>query len=249
MTAFRDIGRRKWLARQRSTELYLDWFSMLGGLKNLNLVCYCDDALRERLPAGEYEVRPFEEEDTFWGSYMEQARKIARDPDFQKAINKTSMYHPEHFLPKYALLTHCKTDFLRRAKNQFPEFDYYIWIDFGGCRVSVDPDVKFDWSPWLDDKIHFQTYRDMEKYSEDFPEDYLSLCQVPDVIDPSVFIVPKEKVDWYAAVYEEELRAMLDGGVLDDSQSVMLRLTQKYPEQIVCERIGEWDHLLYQAIP
>ncbi len=244
VTAFRDIGRGKWLRCQRSTELYLEWFSMLCKLKHLNLVCYCDESFQKELPSGDYKVRPFAEEQTFWGKYIDRARQIAKDPVFRNAIGKRKVY-PEHRCPEYAMLTHCKASFLKRAKEQFPDVTHYIWIDFGCCRIPIEEDALFDWSPWMDDKIHFQALCNPQGY----PKDRFSLCiQSPDVIAAAVIIVPRELIDWYLPVYEEELKAMLEEGILDDEQNVMLQLARRFPEYITMERVPGWYSLLYEAI-
>lgn len=96
----------------------------------------------------------------------------------------------------------------------------------------------------MDDKIHFQAFRSLE----DCPEDSLKLCKVGYVIAAAIFIVPREQVDWYAAVYEDELKEMLDANVVDDDHQIMMKLARKYPEKIVLEMVEEWQDLLYEAI-
>lgn len=97
----------------------------------------------------------------------------------------------------------------------------------------------------MDDKIHFQALCNPQGY----PKDRFSLCiQSPDVIAAAVIIVPRELIDWYLPVYEEELKAMLEEGILDDEQNVMLQLARRFPEYITMERVPGWYSLLYEAI-
>ncbi len=243
VTAFHHIGQNSRSNFHKSMNLYLEWFSMLCRLRNLNLVCYCDSEMQKQLPTGDYEVRDFEEEFTFWGKYMEQVRRISKDSAFREYMKEYTML-PRYSLPEYILMAHCKVNFLKRAKVQFPDFSHYVWMDFGCCRVPIDPAAVFDWSPWMDDKIHFQAFRSLE----DCPEDSLKLCKVGYVIAAAIFIVPREQVDWYAAVYEDELKEMLDANVVDDDHQIMMKLARKYPEKIVLEMVEEWQDLLYEAI-
>ncbi len=240
-----------WFLRNRglyfniNNQLDLEQFSILGELKHLPLVCYCDDVIQKQLIPGGYEVRPIEGENTFWGKYLEQSLGIAGEPDFQENLTGYFGRYQGDQWAQYTLMLHCKANFLQRAKAEFPDYSHYIFLGFGCCFVPIDPAVVFDWSPWLDEKIHFQAYEDKENDTEAAA----SRCRRGNVIAASLFILPREEVDWYVSVYEEELKALLDDKILADDSYIMLKLARKYSKKITLEIIEEMQGLLYEAIP
>jgi hypothetical protein len=244
VTAFRDLGRGRWRSFRRGSSLYLEWFAMMTALRNLPLVCYCEDELRRELPPGEYYVEAYNLDDTFHKAYYEREKEIAESPAFKKWIGERAL-NPEHQNPDYSMTTHCKVNFVRRAARQYPGCSHYIWIDFGAVREPLHPDTVFDWSRLLDDKIHMQAFGDPAS----FPSDPRELCRTsPDALSAALFVVPAEKIQWYESAYERELQRNHKLGIADDEQNIMLRLAQQYPDQITADRVEHWQGFLYDSI-
>lgn len=244
VTAFRDINRGTWNAFRRSCRLYMEWFSMLAALRGLRLVCYCEDELQKELPPGSYAIRDYDMDDTFYRTYYDREKEIMQRPDFKEWIGQRAL-NPEHSNPDYSMVTHCKANFVRRAAEQYPGFSHYIWIDFGAVRYPLHPDTAFDWHRLMDDKIHMQVFGDPRS----FPADARQLCkESPDALLAALFVVPAEKTRWYERIYEQELKYNYDCGIADDEQNIMLRLVQKYPEEITADRVRHWHSFFYDSI-
>lgn len=244
VTAFRDINRDKWNVFQRSRRLYMEWFSTLAALCSLQLVCYCPKELQPELPSGQYILRDYDMEDTFYRTYYDSEKKIMARPDFQKWIGER-IYHPEHWNPDYSMVTHCKVNFVRRAAQQYPNYSHYIWIDFGAVRYPLHPDTVFDWSRLMDDKIHMQVFGN----PMDYPTNARKLCKKsPDALSAALFVVPAGKIQWYENAYEQELKRNHELNIADDEQNIMLRLAQKYPGHIAVDLVRDWQDFLYDSI-
>lgn len=243
VTAFLEMGRENWAHFQRSSRLYRAWFSTLASLENLELVCYYEKDRWKELPRGNYTLRDFQKEDTFFRDYYEAEKEIMQNQAFRAWIGNRRA-NPEHSKPDYSMMTHCKANFLRRARQQYPGHSHYAWIDFGIAREPMAPDTRFDWRPLMDEKIHMQVFGKPEEY----PSDPRELCRrSPDALSASMIVIPERLTEWYEEAYERELRENHRLMIADDEQNIMLRMAQKYPDKISADPVKGWYDFFMRA--
>jgi hypothetical protein len=147
--------------------------------------------------------------------------------DYYKNLIKDSK-NPENQYPEYNIVNHNKIEFVKRAKNMFPDYSHYGWIDFGCWRNSNDRLTDFNWAELQDEKIHFSSYN----YCPNDIENPIEICKSGKVmVHGSMFIMDKKCVDWYSNEYTETLLYLQSLNIVDDDQSIVVQIYKKYPEK------------------
>jgi hypothetical protein len=243
-TAFKDLGRKSWGEYGRSMELYLSWFANLTTLP-INLICYCDDDVGEKIKQqiGFTKTYPYDIEHTFYNKYYDREKAVF-DSNYFKILtgHRTS---PECRNFGYNLVNHNKYSFLKRTKEQFPNYTHYAWIDFGYCRSS--PSIQsFDFTS-LSNKILFSAFYTPNDKEDTTPT---TLCINPKNINPfniiqgSSFIVNNNDVEWLHDEYEKIMQEYYAATLIDQDQAHILQLYKKYPERFDLHITSEWFSLL-----
>ena len=239
-TAFKDINRGSWSIFTRSIQDYLAWFKNLTQTP-IKLICYCDEDIKQHIlkECDFTDIYPYDDENTFF-KYIDNEKKIMESEYF-----KTLTYNrcqPEVNRPGYNIVNHNKFIFVQRAKNMCPNYSHYSWIDFGYIRDKNSIPQILDFSTLEDNKIIYSAFWTPNPQNIRIP---IVQCQYPDdVIQGSMFIVPKNKVDWLLNEYTKILMYYFDNNLVDDDQALIMQLYKLHYNEFNLIIRNNWFELL-----
>jgi hypothetical protein len=245
-TAFKDIGRSSWSTYKRTTEHYLSWFSNLIQLP-INIICYCEKDMSDKISEqiGFTNMYPYDEESTFFKKYNDREREVFDSESFKNLTGHRESPECKNF--GYNLVNHNKYSFLKRTKNNFPNYTHYAWIDFGYVRnkqTNIDYSYNFN---SLGNKVLYSAFYTPHDREDTDPK---TLCINPKNINPyniiqgSSFIVCKDEVDWLYTEYEKIMVEYYDLNLIDQDQAHILQLYKKFPEKFDLNITPNWFTLL-----
>lgn len=225
ITAYKDIGRNNWVDYKRTNEEYYNYFLNLTNNIDYTLIVYLDDEIKNEL-LSKYSFRKniifdkIKNVNTFYEKYLEEEKIIMSSPQFQKKIPKNRFRkNPETWSAKYNVITNSKINFVAHAKQNYPDYKFYSWVDFGFVREinSLPKNINIG---NLSEKIIFHSFK--------MPEVRLNAIQMlqADVayIDGSAFIVPNNLVERFESIYENKIKMWHQLYICDDDQSVVYQL-------------------------
>jgi hypothetical protein len=226
ITAFKDIGRENWPTHKRSIEDYFNYFNILAQNIKYNLIVFLEKDIKEKL-LDKYTFknniifRDLKNVNTFYDKYLEEERRVICDKRFQIKIPKERFRkHPETWCAKYTLINHSKVNFVRFTKDEYPNYDFYSWIDFGYVRDinNIPENIDIEQLP---NKIIYQSFGQI-------PEprlDAIKILKINEaIIAGSAFIIPKSIVNIFEELYENKIKQWHQNFICDDDQSLILQL-------------------------
>jgi hypothetical protein len=236
VTAYKDIGRGNWIGFERSTDDYINMFKNLIGLKDL--ICFCEPEIQEKLgDIGYNKCFPYEAEKTFFQIEAQQQAILNEQKRTQATGGRTD---PECLYASYTIVNHNKALFLARAKQMFPNFSHYAWIDFGYQRKPLQS-LHFDFSNLPSNSITVPAFSNPSLQTIPTAVDNLKLHRV--IIQGSLYFVPKALIDWYCSAYTKIVLEYQNQCLADDDQALVLQLYKQNPEKFSL-RLGDWFKLL-----
>lgn len=226
VTAFKDIGRQQWNNQyKRNNKTYFDKFEHFVKNMCMPFIYYVEDNIYNQLYKSDksfikrYDINIV---DTFLNKYERIEQQILDSYEYKKNIPYNRKTNPEHVYAKYNLINHSKINFIKNAKELYPDYTYYCWVDFGIDDI-VDKIINFSSIPT--DKITYCCFSLPPKI------DCKTMLQKDDVyFIGSEFIVPNPLVEFYENKYNEMLIYFHNQMVSDDDQNVVLQLYLKTPE-------------------
>ena len=239
ITAFKDIHRGEWQTYTRSTQQYLDYFKIL--IKNhIRLILFAEENIIDFVKK-EYNfefVYPYDEKNTYFNRL--EKHKTILDSDLMEEIRKTTRIRPELVIPEYNLVNYNKLIFLQRAKNMFPHYTHYAWIDFGHCRSEENVFTNFDWNRLPNDKIVFGA----DLYEKEIPDPITMIYKDTNtVIKGSLFFVPNNMVEWFNSALENEINYYESLTILDNDQALYKQIYKKNENKFLLIP-SDWFQLL-----
>ena len=249
VTAFIDIQRGSWPHWTRTNDEYINWFSNLIQVPEIEIICFCETTIKDQIieqlryngisyDKNRITFTPIFYEDTFF-VYIDKESEIMQSANFLDIVGPRRG-HPEHCVPAYNCIQHSKVNFVRKAVDLKPNYTHYAWIDFGYLRNKNDiPSSKPSWELLFnDDKIHYIGFRDVIP-TEEF--DPIQTCKyAPEVIQGSFFIVPKPLVYWYETAYCDMLHKYHLLGIADDDQAIALQVMCKDKDNFTINTNNNW---------
>jgi len=248
VSAFRDIGRGDWNSWKRSTEEYVTYF------KNLVYNCWDDlivyvDKETLPLPWHDFEGWPSIKmmdinsvANLFSTKYLDVETEIMFCKEYCDIIPSWKKDLAQHKCPIYNLVNHDKVAFLRHTHELFPQYDYLIWVDFGGIRQAETIITHIDASRMIKDKIVYQAPEEFDPNNRELPHPQCSLG--PTRMYGSMFIVPVRMLDWFYEVYDKKIRELHDMKIVDHDQNMVYQVCCDHPLAFKCILDGEWFMLL-----
>lgn len=234
VTAYKDIGRGSWntIYRQSTENYYKNFTTLAKSCKNL--VCFADENtkkyIKDNILMKNDLVIDYNEEDTFFGKYLEKEQK-AMQSDWYKTILRHRLHHPEHSIPEYNIVNHNKFHFIKRAKELFPTYDFYVWIDFHYTRHN---DINNQYPLVFPDSLSIPKNKiTIASFIKDENIPFMDIPMISitsyEIIMGSTFIMPKDIVDIFYEEYDKQLRISYERGIADDDQNIHLQLFHREP--------------------
>jgi hypothetical protein len=173
-------------------------------------------------------IYDYDENNTFFNKYLDIEYNIMTTSEYKDLIHHR-LHHPEHFCPAYNIVNHNKVVFLRRAKEMYPNYDFYVWVDF---HYTIRNDNNNQFPETLKnistDKISICSY--IEK--EHLPN--LTCRQIAssglDVIYGAMFVVPKNLIHDLYEEYEYQLNENYNNMCADDDQGIHMAIFLRIPD-------------------
>jgi hypothetical protein len=244
VTAFKDIGRNNWNAYyRRNIDEYFNNFGRL--LKcGFKLICFCDYEIGEILK-NKYNfnsIYSYDSDNTFF-KYLNKQREIINSDYFNNLIKHRKLY-PECSIPEYNIVNHNKVIFLKRAKQLFPNYTHYTWIDFGFMSEDQYIISNFNWNLLNNNKIQYSKLCNKNiKYI-----DPITNCkEASELISGGSFIVPNQLIEWYCDEYEKMILYFQELNIVDDDQAICLQIYFKNIHLFFLSDTGWFDiHKMYK---
>lgn len=258
VSAFRDIGRSNWATQTRTTADYIQYFVQLASNIQYTLVVFVDDATLSILSTS-YSFQPniifkqLSSVNTFYDKYLEQDKKIINSTEYKNKIPAARKQHAEHLYAEYNFINHSKINFIRETQRQYPEYEFYAWIDFGFVRemnaLPRPPNIECSKLPT---KIICHCINNPSKQpNQEKPEKKdatAMLASFEIFITGGAFIVHSTLVSTFEYLYENKIQEWQREYITDDDQNLMLQLYYDNPNMFYLIQSDEWFSL-YNILP
>lgn len=248
VTAFYDIGRGDWTPDkglphylQRTTDTYIERFSHMAQIENEMVVFSTSDIIEKLQPLRDDRPTKWISLDIFekYGELIETIHKIQENENYQRMIHPSQRMNPEYWNPEYVAVNFLKSIFVNIAiKHGFATKELVSWLDFGYCRTADKVPKSKKWSYDFDvTKMHLFNYKE---YDNRLINEIIS---TNDVYILGAKIVGGRTV-WpeFQKTMMESLSELIDNGLVDDDQTIMLISTLKNPSLFQLHKIP--DHQL-----
>jgi len=248
VTAFYDIGRGEWTPDkglphylQRTTDTYIERFSHMTQMENEMVVFSTPDIIEKLQPLRGDRPTKWVSFDIFkkYGDLVETIHKIQKNENYQKMIHPSQRMNPEYWNPQYVAVNFLKSTVVNVAiKNGFATKNLVSWLDFGYCRTADKIPSSKKWSYDFDvTKMHLFNYKEYDNRPIN------EIISTNDVYILGAKIVGGRTV-WpeFQKTMAKSLSDLIDNGLVDDDQTIMLLSTIKNPSLFQLHKIP--DHQL-----
>jgi hypothetical protein len=226
VTSFKDIGRNNWSVHKRTNEEYINYFLILAQNIEYNLIVYLDEIIKNEL----LQKYTFNDNiifidsnnvDTFYNKYLNEERRVISDVRFQSKIPRERFRNnPETWSAKYTLINHSKINYVKHAKDIYPDYSFYSWIDFGFVKNinNIPKNLSLENFP---DRIMYQSFQNISENRLNA----IQMLKINDVkIAGSPFVIPKSLIDRFETLYENKINQWHENYICDDDQGLVLQL-------------------------
>lgn len=230
VTAFYDIGREIWPDYSRKNSQYFDSFKMLCELKN-TIIVFTQEKFR---PQFEEIIRTIKSDlIVFYDDVIEENKTLLQrihdvqlTPQYLNGILTPRC--PEYWSPHYVLVNFLKSKFCITAFERISNLsDTIAWIDFGYVKLQKQIPESKVWRYGFDDKIHMWNINPIPN-----PVDLIQTIKTNTVYMQGCHIIAsKQKWRKFNQLMNEQLEFLLQNGLIDDDQTLMLMSFIKAPEE------------------
>lgn len=243
ITAFKDIGRSSWKNNfQRYTIVYIQYFMNLVNNIDYKLIVYVNGNIYEFLKKinlnNNITIINSTDVDTFYKKYIDKYNEVMNSDLFKVKLNPQRLENPECWSADYNLINHSKINYIQHAKNNYPDYNYYAWIDFGCIRDIKNVPKNIDYSKLDNSKLLFQCINNPDIHPKHSAEDMLKVEYI--FIAGSQFIIPNKLVEKYLELYENKLNELLTNNICDDDQSIILQIYYENKELFSLINLLDW---------
>ena len=254
VTAFKELGRERWAYWARRTDEYFVSFKNIVECLKHDLIVFIEDDLRDRVQAivdaaaaaDRVTVMDYRSVNSFLVKYLDHERAVMAAPAFRQLVAHRRDC-PETYIPEYTLVNHSKINFLSAAQTARPDYDFYAWTDFGGCRMEGDimliiPQLDVDKIP---DRIMYNAFA---QPPSERPDETTLLRSGNVHMTGGGFIVPASRVKQFERAWELKLIDWQVRGIADDDQALVLQLFYDAPGDFLLICSGA-QNMLYILLP
>ena len=253
-TAFKNIGRGDWDDFNRGIDTYFEGFFKLVDHCPFPMFVYLEqdmmEMLKEKRPEGlpqSVTLIPMESVTKApVYTHDEKNTEVLNSKEFKQAIKGMNTGHPERSKTSYNMITSSKAAFVQFTKSVAPEFDYYVWQDFGtvnliddgvGLPREVDQDK-------LANQIVIQALGKREKHHP------WVMARIPGAsIAGGTIIIPTDLVDWFAEEVIKMIERFHKMWLTDDDQNVYLQIAWDHPNNFYLGYVDKRWCRLWELLP
>lgn len=235
VTGFFKINRKDWQGFERSDEQYFEHFKMWAKVKNKLIVYVESEELKERIinyrsqiGLGDYtivnivpnclEIEP--------GIYSDLVR-ITGNPIHQ--LFRLRKLNPEVWNPTYNYIMLLKSWCVCDAIENKQADGMVAWVDFGynhgGYPIDKTSDFFFEWSYEFPEKVNMFTIQDLD----DRPI-FEIVMSMDTYIMGGLIVAPSSLWPRFWQLLKSSMQSLLECGLSDDDQNIMLMAYRKQPE-------------------
>ena len=248
VSAFKDIGRGDWFLFNRTTDDYIKWFLNVATHITYPCIVFVEESIKTKLK--QYPLSPYvilldmNNVSTFYTRFLEKETHSIKSNKFLEKIPFYRQASPEMTSAEYNLVNHSKINYVRHAKQLYPQYDFYSWIDFGMFRDSSTIPKNLLVKEFPSSKIIFQSVKTpLNRISA------LDMLSSDDVyITGSSYVLPHSLVEIYESLYEQKLLELHKQFIVDDDQSIVLQLFYDQPQLFHLYQDTTWFKL-FKLLP
>lgn len=251
VTAFRDIHRESWDVIPRTVEEYIRQFMNLANTIQYRLIVFINPTIRRQLESYTFyenmEFHDLESVPSFYDKYIDVERTIISSEEFQKKVPEDRKKAPEHWCAEYTMVNHSKINYVKKAKEIYPNYTYYSWLDFGCIRNTLlDVPMHCDLSK-LEKKITYLALK--MPTTRRSPEEMVASHDV--YLSGSQFILHTDLIDTFHTLYENKILEFQKQYICDEDQGIVLQLYYDNPDLFQLFESSEWFSLFrnYLNVP
>jgi hypothetical protein len=150
---------------------------------------------------------------------------------------------PEHTIPEYTLINHCKIDFICYAiDNDISDAGYYAWVDFGYCRFpEITPKRLLDLGKLDLDRVNYTLINNLDDRDKNI---FYTLMNAPERIGGFFFFGNKKILKEYQALYHGILTRYQQYGIADDDQALAVACYWESPDMFHLHGPWGWHKAL-----
>jgi protein YibB len=237
VTAFRDLGRGGWSSNtligkipkwlNRTNEEYLEYFSRLCQLKN-PIIVFASNGLRDKLLEIRSDLTVLDI-DEIWNENFQLRERISvvhKNNEFKKFVDSPKM--PEYWNSDYVYVNFLKSIFVTTAIEKCQTGNVLAWMDFGYMRPYAYLPASGEW------KFDAQGRMCLFSRAEgNLGRPIFELIKSGDVlIQGSMIIGAREIWDKFSETFFEKAIELLQIGLIDDDQTVLLMTYRELCETI-----------------
>jgi len=257
VSLFYDLNRDKWKKFSRSFDDYLTHFKPFIDLFNkeqkdeYEMVLFLDKKHVESVEKikGESRIKIIEIDEKFlqtnfpmWKS-LPREREIMESKEYKQLIPHR-LHYPEHHIPEYTLINHCKIDAISYAiQNNLSIAEYYAWVDFGYFQLEERIPKNFIDLTKLDlDRINYTLINPLTKHDNNI---HYTIMSAPERFGGFFFFGSREKMLEYQELFHSVLnRFQNEFNLADDDQHLAMFCYFSRPDLFKLHNLGGWHRAL-----
>lgn len=257
VTSYLDIDRDNWKTFARPFTEYLDCFQHLINLfdgldPRFHMIAYIDSkhvktVLEKVNNNPQITVVPIDK--TFMNTHcpmwktLDKERAIMASDQFKNLVPHRLRF-PEHSVPEYTLINHCKIDLICHTINTI-DTEYLLWIDFGYCKYEDSiPHKLLDISKLNKDRINYSLINPLDEYDKDI---LYTLFNAPEKISGGFFFGRNDMLIKYQKIYHSMLELYQSNNITDDDQAFVIACYFRYPEYFQLHGPWKWCRALVET--
>lgn len=251
VTGYKNINREQWVAYNRKQSVYVHDFCRMAlafASAGHRLLVYVDQDVRKEceetfqgIGASQPDLVEFVDlstVSTFLDKYLPVEQAIIDSAEYKATIPPSRKTNPEHVYAAYNLINHSKINMVADAAKANPSYDYYMWTDFG-CKDYPSATLALNRCP--PSKVVYALYTQLPFQRPDATQ---MLSSDTIYFMGSQFVVHKDAVEAYEALYEAMLLELHQRNISDDDQNVVLQLYYQDTSLFAPVYLGQWFSLL-----
>lgn len=248
VTAYFNIGRKKWKGYERGDDKYVNYFDFWAKIKN-NIIVYTDKNLVNKV----YEIREkyglkektkviainnLYDIDVLLYNRMKKVmeNEISLNFHFHKEIKR-----PEAWNVEYNYVTFLKYYFVNKAVIDFNLNGLVSWLDFGfnhggDLGLTDTNDFNFCWQYNFSKKIHLFAVKKIEEKRPIFD----IIRNLDTYIMGGIMVAPSYMWGDFYNLARQSIISLLDCGFCDDDQTIALMAYYKNPDLFEIHNVEFW---------